>query len=185
MKVKKAVIPAAGYGTRLLPASKSIPKEMIPIVDRPTIQYVVEEALEAGIEEILIITSKNKQEIENYFDRDMELDTILVEKGKMKLKKEIDRISNMVDLHYVRQKKQKGLGHAVACAETFVGNDPFAVLLGDDVVISDKPVIGQLAEEFEKKEAPILGVQDVSDEDVHKYGIVKYSKKEGGSYLLE
>ena len=185
MKVKKAVIPAAGYGTRLLPASKAIPKEMIPIVDRPTIQYVIEEAIEAGIEEVLIITSKNKQEIEDHFDRDLELEMVLKEKEKYDIKKEVDRISNMIDIHYVRQKEQKGLGHAISCAETFVGNDPFAVILGDDLVVSKKPAIGQLMEVYEKKEAPILGVQDVPEKDVDKYGIVKYKEKQGKSYLLE
>ena len=185
MKVKKAVIPAAGYGTRLLPASKAIPKEMIPIVDRPTIQYVIEEAIEAGIEEVLIITSKNKQEIEDHFDRDLELEMVLKEKEKYDIKKEVDRISNMIDIHYVRQKEQKGLGHAISCAETFVGNDPFAVILGDDLVVSKKPAIGQLMEVYEKKEAPILGVQDVPEKDVDKYGIVKYKEKQEKSYLLE
>src|SRR6056297_3371373 len=185
MKVKKAVIPAAGYGTRLLPASKAIPKEMIPIVDRPTIQYVIEEAIEAGIEEVLIITSKNKQEIGDHFDRDLELEMVLKEKEKYDIKKEVDRISNMIDIHYVRQKEQKGLGHAISCAETFVGNDPFAVILGDDLVVSKKPAIGQLMEVYEKKESPILGVQDVPEKDVDKYGIVKYKEKQGKSYLLE
>lgn len=185
MKVKKAVIPAAGYGTRLLPASKAIPKEMIPIVDRPTIQYVIEEAIEAGIEEVLIITSKNKQEIEDHFDRDLELEMVLKEKEKYDIKKEVDRISNMIDIHYVRQKEQKGLGHAISCAETFVGDDPFAVILGDDLVVSQKPAIGQLMEVYENKEAPILGVQDVPEKNVNKYGIVKYKEKQGKSYLLE
>lgn len=185
MKVKKAVIPAAGYGTRLLPASKAIPKEMIPIVDRPTIQYVIEEAIEAGIEEVLIITSKNKQEIEDHFDRDLELEMVLEEKEKYDIKKEVDRISNMIDIHYVRQKEQKGLGHAISCADTFVGDDPFAVILGDDLVVSEKPAIGQLMEVYENKEAPVLGVQDVPEKNVNKYGIVKYTKKEGNSYLLD
>ena len=185
MKVKKAVISAAGYGTRLLPASKAIPKEMIPIVDRPTIQYVIEEAIEAGIEEVLIITSKNKQEIEDHFDRDLELEMVLKEKEKYDIKKEVDRISNMIDIHYVRQKEQKGLGHAISCAETFVGDDPFAVILGDDLVVSQKPAIGQLMEVYENKEAPILGVQDVPEKNVNKYGIVKYKEKQGKSYLLE
>ena len=185
MQVKKAVIPAAGYGTRLLPASKAIPKEMLPIVDRPTIQYVIEEAIEAGIEEVLIITSKNKQEIEDHFDRDLELEMILKEKEKYDIKKEVDKISNMIDIHYIRQKKQKGLGHAISCAETFVGEDPFAVILGDDLVVSQKPAIGQLMEVYEERKAPILGVQDVPENNVNKYGIVKYNKKEGKNYLLD
>ncbi|MGM0411642.1 MAG: UTP--glucose-1-phosphate uridylyltransferase GalU [Bacillota bacterium] len=185
MKIKKAVIPAAGYGTRLLPASKALPKEMLPIVDRPTIQYVIEEAIEAGIEEILVITSKDKESIEDHFDRNLELEMVLEEKGKYEIKKEVDRISNLIDIHFVRQKKQKGLGHAISCAETFVGNDPFAVILGDDLVVSEKPAIGQLMEVYEKKEAPVVGVQDVPKKDVNKYGIVKYEKKEGKSYLLD
>ena len=185
MKVKKAVIPAAGYGTRLLPASKAIPKEMIPIVDRPTIQYVIEEAVEAGIEEVLIITSKDKQEIEDHFDRNLELEMVLKEKEKYDIKKEVDRISNMIDIHYVRQKEQKGLGHAISCAETFVGDEPFAVILGDDLVVSQKSAIGQLTDVYDKKEAPILGVQDVPEKNVNKYGIVKYKEKEGKTYLLE
>lgn len=185
MKVKKAVIPAAGYGTRLLPASKAIPKEMLPIVDRPTIQYVIEEAIEAGIEELLIITSKDKQELEDHFDKNLELEMVLEEKEKYGIKKEVDRISNMIDIHYIRQKEQKGLGHAISCAETFVGDDPFAVILGDDLVVSQKPAIGQLMEVYEEKEAPILGVQDVPEKDVDKYGIVKYKEKEGKTYLLD
>lgn len=185
MKIKKAVIPAAGYGTRLLPASKAIPKEMLPIVDRPTIQYVIEEAIEAGIEEILIITSKDKQNIEDHFDRNLELERVLEEKEKYDIKKEVDRISNMINLHYVRQKEQKGLGHAISYARTFVGDDPFAVILGDDLVVSEKPAIGQLIEDYEKTEDPIIGVQDVLQKDVDKYGIVKYKEKEGDRYLIE
>ncbi len=181
MTIKKAVIPAAGYGTRLLPASKAIPKEMLAVVDKPTIQYVIEEAIEAGIEEILIITSKDKQEIEDHFDRNLELEMVLEEKEKYEIKKEVDRISNMVNIHYVRQKEQKGLGHAISCA----GDDPFAVILGDDLVVSEKPAIGQLIEAYESKKAPIIGVQDVSPKDVDKYGIVQYKEKEGNSYLLD
>ena len=185
MKVKKAVIPAAGYGTRLLPASKAIPKEMIPIVDRPTIQYIIEEAVEAGIEEILIITSKDKQSIEDHFDRNHELEYILKEKGKTEIKKEVDRISNMIDIHYVRQKEQKGLGHAISCARTFVGDDPFAVILGDDVVVSEKPAIGQLMEVYERTEDPVIGVQDVPRNQVNKYGIVKYNNQNKDSYKVD
>ena len=185
MTIKKAVIPAAGYGTRLLPVSKAVPKEMLPIVDKPTIQYVIEEAIEAGIEEVLIITSKDKQEIEDYFDRNIELEMVLEEKEKYEIKKEVDRISNMINIHYVRQKEQKGLGHAISCAKTFVGDDPFAVILGDDLVVSDRPAIGQLVEAYNKKKTPIIGVQDVPQKDVDKYGIVRYKEKEGNSYLLD
>jgi UTP--glucose-1-phosphate uridylyltransferase len=185
MNVKKAVIPAAGYGTRLLPASKAIPKEMIPIVDRPAIQYIIEEAVEAGIEEILIITSKDKQSIENHFDRNLELENVLGKKGKYEIKEEVDRISDLIDIHYVRQKEQKGLGHAISYARTFVGDDPFAVLLGDDLVVSKKPAIGQLMEVYEQTKAPVIGVQEVPHKDVDKYGIVKYKSKNNCRYRVD
>ncbi len=179
MKVKKAVIPAAGYGTRFLPASKAIPKEMLPIVDKPTIQYVVEEAVEAGIEEILLITSKGKESIENHFDFDMELESVLKNKNKQDLLERVQYVSDLISIHTVRQKVQKGLGHAVYCARTFVGDDPFAVLLGDDVMYSDQPVIGQLMEHAEKSGCPVIGCQEVSREDISKYGSVKYSERSG------
>ncbi len=179
MKVKKAVIPAAGYGTRFLPASKAIPKEMLPIVDKPTIQYVVEEAVEAGIEEILLITSKGKESIENHFDFDMELETVLKNKNKQDLLERVQYVSDLISIHTVRQKVQKGLGHAVYCARTFVGDDPFAVLLGDDVMYSDQPVIGQLMEHAEKSGCPVIGCQEVSREDISKYGSVEHSERSG------
>lgn len=179
MKVKKAVIPAAGYGTRLLPASKAIPKEMLPIVDKPTIQYVVEEAVESGIEEILLITSKGKESIENHFDHDLELELILEEKGKYDLLERVEEISDLITIHTVRQKEQLGLGHAVACAETFVGDEPFAVLLGDDIIESEKPVTQQLIEHAEQTDSPVIGCQDVPREDICLYGSVKYSERSG------
>ena len=179
MKVKKAVIPAAGYGTRFLPASKAIPKEMLPIVDKPTIQYVVEEAVEAGIEEILLITSKGKESIENHFDFDMELETVLKNKNKQDFLERVQYVSDLINIHTVRQKVQKGLGHAVYCARTFVGDDPFAVLLGDDVMYSDQPVIGQLMEHAEKSGCPVIGCQEVSREDISKYGSVEHSERSG------
>ncbi len=179
MKVKKAVIPAAGYGTRLLPASKAIPKEMLPIVDKPTIQYVVEEAVESGIEEILLITSKGKESIENHFDHDLELELVLEEKEKYDLLERIEKISDLITIHTVRQKEQLGLGHAVACAESFVGDEPFAVLLGDDIIVSDKPVTQQLIEHAEKTDSPVIGCQDVPQEDICLYGSVKYSEQSG------
>ena len=179
MKVKKAVIPAAGYGTRFLPASKAIPKEMLPIVDKPTIQYVVEEAIEAGIEEILLITSKGKESIENHFDFDMELEAVLKNKNKQKLLERVQYVSDLISIHTVRQKEQKGLGHAVYCARTFVGDDPFAVLLGDDVMYSEQPVIGQLMEHAEKSGCPVIGCQEVSREDISKYGSVEHSERSG------
>lgn len=185
MKVKKAVIPAAGWGTRLLPATKAQPKEMIPIVDKPTIQYIVEEAVEAGIEDILIITSKDKQSIEDHFDKSTALEKALREKGKTEMLETVQNISDMITIHSVRQKEQKGLGHAILCAKTFVGDDPFAVLLGDDVIRSEKAVIKQMMEVYEAKETAVLGCQTVAEKDVSKYGIVKYSSRDEDVYEVE
>ncbi len=172
MKVKKAVIPAAGFGTRFLPATKSTPKEMLTIVDRPAIHYNVEELIEAGIEDILIIIGRNKEEIANYFDRSPELELFLKENGKEELYDLTERISNMANIHYVRQKDARGLGHAVLCAKTFVGDEPFALLLGDDLVYSSTPCIKQLAEMYDQYESTIIGVQSVDESQVNKYGIV-------------
>ncbi|MDW7738481.1 MAG: UTP--glucose-1-phosphate uridylyltransferase GalU [Bacillota bacterium] len=171
-KIKKAVIPAAGLGTRFLPATKAMPKEMLPIVDKPTIQFVVEEAVEAGIEDILIITGRNKRAIEDHFDYNIELEMFLGQKGKDREVSEIKSISEMANIFYIRQKEPLGLGHAVLCARKFIGNDPFAVLLGDDIVYSEKPVIGQMAEIYSDKGQTILGCQQVGWENVHKYGVV-------------
>lgn len=176
MKVKKAIIPAAGLGTRFLPATKAQPKEMLPIVDKPTIQFIVEEAINSGIEEILIVTGRNKRAIEDHFDRSVELELELSNKGNDKLLKQVQDISNLVDIHYVRQKEARGLGHAVYCARTFVGNEPFAVMLGDDVVDSAVPCLKQLIDVFDQYSGTVLGVQEVSPEDVNKYGIVAYDK---------
>lgn len=172
MKVRKAVIPAAGFGTRFLPATKSTPKEMLTIVDKPAIHYNVEELIEAGIEDILIIIGRNKEEIANYFDRSPELELFLKDNGKEELYDLTERISNMANIHYVRQKDAKGLGHAVLCAKTFVGNEPFALLLGDDLVYSTTPCIKQLADVYEKYESTIIGVQIVEKNQVNKYGII-------------
>lgn len=173
MKVRKAVIPAAGLGTRFLPATKAQPKEMLPIVDKPTLQYIVEEAVESGIEEILIIIGRNKSSIENHFDKSIELELELEKSGKFDLLEEVREISDMVNIHYIRQKEPKGLGHAIHCAKSFCGNEPFAVLLGDDIVYSDeKPCLKQLIETYEKYKTTILGVQEVSNQDISKYGIV-------------
>lgn len=172
MKVKKAVIPAAGFGTRFLPATKSTPKEMLTIVDKPAIHYNVEELIEAGIEDILIIIGRNKEEIANYFDKSPELELFLKESGKEELYEMTERISNMANIHYVRQKEAKGLGHAVYCAKTFVGDEPFALLLGDDLVYASKPCIKQLAEMYDKYESTIIGVQSVDPNQVNKYGII-------------
>jgi UTP--glucose-1-phosphate uridylyltransferase len=172
MKVKKAIIPAAGLGTRFLPATKAQPKEMLPIVDKPTIQYIVEEAVASGIEEILIITGRNKKSIEDHFDKSIELELELEKSGKAELLELVRDISDMVDIHYIRQKEPRGLGHAIHCAKTFVGNEPFAVLLGDDVVDSETPCLKQLIDCFSEYKTTILGVQTVSEENVSKYGIV-------------
>ncbi|WP_032121734.1 UTP--glucose-1-phosphate uridylyltransferase GalU [Clostridium amazonitimonense] len=173
MKVKKAIIPAAGLGTRFLPATKAQPKEMLPIVDKPTIQYIIEEAVASGIEEILIITGRNKRAIEDHFDKSVELEQELEHSGKEELLSVIKDISNMVNIHYIRQKEPRGLGHAIGCARTFVGNEPFAVMLGDDVVESHTPCLKQLVDCFDEFKTTILGVQEVPMEDVSKYGIVK------------
>lgn len=176
MKVRKAIIPAAGLGTRFLPATKAQPKEMLPIVDKPTIQYIVEEAINSGIKEILIVTGRNKRAIEDHFDRSIELELELKRKGNEALLKQVKDISNLVDIHYVRQKEAKGLGHAIYCAKAFVGNEPFAVLLGDDVVDAEVPCLKQLINVYESYSRTVLGVQKVSPQDVDKYGIVDYEQ---------
>ncbi|MFW6278709.1 MAG: UTP--glucose-1-phosphate uridylyltransferase GalU [Bacillota bacterium] len=182
MEVKKAVIPAAGFGTRFLPATKAQPKEMLPLVDKPTIQYIVEEAVEAGIEDILIITGRNKSSIEDHFDKSVELEMELEQKGKTELLKMVQEISQLVNLHYVRQKSPRGLGDAILCARTFIGSEPFAVLLGDDVIEAPQPVIGEMMDVYARTENPVLGVQKVSARDVDKYGIVDYGKSDGDIY---
>lgn len=185
MKVRKAIIPAAGLGTRFLPATKAQPKEMLPIVDKPTIQYIIEEAIDAGIEDILIITGKHKRAIEDHFDKSLELEFALKEKGKDELLSLVEEISNLVDIHYVRQKEPKGLGHAIYCARTFIGDEPFAVLLGDDVMTAEESVIGQMMKVFAEKGNPVLGVQQVAKKDVDKYGIVKYSSQTDRVYQVD
>ena len=182
-RIRKAVIPAAGLGTRVLPATKAQPKEMLVIVDKPALQYLVEELVSAGIEEILIITGRNKGSIENHFDYSYELEKTLEEKGKKDLLKIVNNISKMSNIYYVRQKKPLGLGHAISCAEAFVGDEPFVVLLGDDIIYTDKdkgqsPVTKQLVEKYnELQGGTILGVQEVPHENVSKYGIIKPLKK--------
>jgi UTP--glucose-1-phosphate uridylyltransferase len=172
MRVRKAIIPAAGLGTRFLPATKAMPKEMLPIVDKPTIQYIVEEAVESGIEDIIIVTGKGKRAIEDHFDHSFELENKLMEKGKFQLLDEVQKSSKLVDIHYIRQKEPKGLGHAIWCARKFIGDEPFAVLLGDDIVKAEKPCLKQLIEQYERYNASILGVQTVADREVSRYGIV-------------
>ena len=172
-KIRKAIIPAAGLGTRFLPATKGQPKEMLPIVDKPTIQYIIEEAVASGIEEILIITGRSKKCIEDHFDKSVELELELEKSGKEEMLKMVREISDMVDIHFIRQKEPKGLGHAISCAKTFVGNEPFAVLLGDDIVYNEgKPCLKQLIDCYDEYKTSVLGVQTVEAKDVNKYGIV-------------
>jgi UTP--glucose-1-phosphate uridylyltransferase len=185
LKVRKAIIPAAGLGTRFLPATKAQPKEMLPIVDKPTLQYIIEEAVESGIEEILIITGRNKKSIEDHFDKSIELEIELEAKGKYDLLAEVRKISDMVNIHYIRQKEPRGLGHAIYCAKSFIGNEPFAVLLGDDIVYSDIPCLKQMIGAYDEYKASILGVQEVTQEDVCKYGIVDGKHIEGRIYSVK
>ncbi|TCP24926.1 UDP-glucose pyrophosphorylase [Scopulibacillus darangshiensis] len=180
-KVRKAIIPAAGLGTRFLPATKAMPKEMLPIVDKPTIQYIVEEAVEAGIEDIIIVTGKGKRAIEDHFDNAFELEENLLKKEKFDLLDKV-RQSSKVDIHYIRQKEPKGLGHAVWCARKFIDNEPFAVLLGDDIVQADQPCIGQLMEQYEKTGRSVIGVQEVAETETHRYGIIDPNKQDGRLY---
>lgn len=176
MKVKKAIIPAAGLGTRFLPATKAMPKEMLPIVDKPTIQYIIEEAVESGIEDIIIVTGKGKRAIEDHFDNSLELEQNLYDKGKYDLLNEVQKASKLVDIHYIRQKEPKGLGHAIWCARKFIGNEPFAVLLGDDIVNGEKPCLKQMIEQYDRYNASVLGVQEIPNEEVSRYGIINGSK---------
>lgn len=172
MKVRKAIIPAAGLGTRFLPATKAQPKEMLPIVDKPTIQYIIEEAVEAGIQDIIIVTGRNKRSIEDHFDRSIELELELEKSGKQEMLDMVKDISEMANIHYIRQKEPRGLGHAILAAQHFIGDEPFAVLLGDDVVISKQPCLGQMLDVFHEYQTSILGVQTVPHEVVNKYGII-------------
>lgn len=185
MSIKKAIIPAAGLGTRFLPATKSQPKEMLPIVDKPTLQYIIEEAIESGIEEILIITGRNKKAIEDHFDKSVELELELEKKGKIELLNIVQDISNMVNIHYIRQKEPKGLGHAIQCAKSFIGNEPFAVLLGDDIVDNKTPCLKQLIDTYEKYHTSILGVQRVAQSEVNKYGILDFMQVDNNVFKVK
>lgn len=171
-QIRKAIIPAAGLGTRFLPATKAQPKEMLPIVDKPTIQYIVEEAVASGIEDIIIVTGRTKKAIEDHFDKSVELEMELEKKQSKELLEIARSVSQIANIYYIRQKEPKGLGHAVLTAKTFIGNEPFAVLLGDDVIDSEKPALKQMMEVYEKYNASVLGVQTVDRKDVNKYGIV-------------
>lgn len=183
-KVRKAIIPAAGLGTRFLPATKAMPKEMLPIVDKPTIQYIVEEAVESGIEDIIIVTGKGKRAIEDHFDKAIDLESNLIEKHKYELLEKVQAPSK-VDIHYIRQKEPKGLGHAVWCARKFVGDEPFAVLLGDDIVQADTPCLRQLMNEYEQTLSSIIGVQKVPVEETYRYGIIDPNNQNGRRYEVQ
>lgn len=173
MKVRKAIIPAAGLGTRFLPATKAQAKEMLPIVDKPTIQYIVEEAVASGIEEIIIIIGRGKRSIEDHFDKSYELEDALLKKNQIAILEEVQKISSLANLYYVRQKEALGLGHAILCAQSFIGNEPFAVLLGDDIVLSETPCLKQIINVFEYCNSSVVAIQPVPENDVSKYGIIK------------
>ncbi|MCD8911204.1 UTP--glucose-1-phosphate uridylyltransferase GalU [Staphylococcus gallinarum] len=184
MRIKKAIIPAAGLGTRFLPATKAMPKEMLPILDKPTIQYIVEEAVAAGIEDIIIVTGKHKRAIEDHFDNQKELEMILEEKEKQDLLDKVQLSSNLANMFYVRQKEQKGLGHAIWSAKQFIGNEPFAVLLGDDIVQSEVPAIKQLMNQYDDTGKSIIGVQQVNENETHRYGIVDPAESNEGLFSV-
>ena len=184
MKVKKAVIPAAGLGTRMLPATKTVPKEMLPMVDKPAIQYIIEEAVAAGIEDILIVTNRAKSAMDDYFDYYPELEDRLNAAGKERELAEVRRAADLANIFYVRQKETKGLGHAIARARRFVGDEPFAVLLGDDIMRSEIPVIGQLIQTAEKYQCSTVGVQEVSTRAISKYSSVKVEPLEDKVYKV-
>lgn len=184
-KIKKAIIPAAGLGTRFLPATKAMPKEMLPILDKPTIQYIVEEAARAGIEDIIIVTGRHKRAIEDHFDSQKELEMVLKEKGKSELLEKVQYSTELANIFYVRQKEQKGLGHAIGSARQFIGNEPFAVLLGDDIVESEVPAVKQLIDVYEETGHSVIGVQEVPEADTHRYGIIDPLTKNGRQYEVK
>lgn len=185
MKVTKAIIPAAGLGTRFLPATKAQPKEMLPIVDKPTIQYIIEEAVAAGIQDIIIVTGRNKRSIEDHFDRSIELELELERSGKLAMLEMVKDISEMANIHYIRQKEPRGLGHAILAARHFIGNEPFTVLLGDDVVVAKQPCLGQLLDVYNEYRTSILGVQTVPHEVVNKYGIIAGKQVDNRVYKVQ
>ncbi|WP_010269847.1 UTP--glucose-1-phosphate uridylyltransferase GalU [Paenibacillus senegalensis] len=179
-KVRKAIIPAAGLGTRFLPATKAQPKEMLPIVDKPAIQYIVEEAIASGIEDVIIVTGRSKRAIEDHFDKSVELELLLEEKGSEELLSLVQEVSNLVDVHYIRQKQPLGLGHAVLCARKFIGEEPFALLLGDDIMDADPPCIKQMMDVYDDTGQSVIAVQEVAWEDVERYGIVSPKLQSSG-----
>src|SRR5690554_2688100 len=183
-KVKKAIIPAAGLGTRFLPVTKAMPKEMMPIVDKPMIQYIVEEAVASGIEDIIIVTGKGKRSIEDHFDKAHELKQSLEGKGKYDLLEKVRYSTNLAEIHYIRQKEPKGLGHAVWCARNFIGDEPFAVLLGDDIVQNETPCLKQLIDQYEETRSSVIGVQMVPDSETHRYGIIDPESRHGRRYQV-
>ena len=180
----KAVIPAAGLGTRFLPATKAQPKEMLPVYDKPTIQYVIEEAVQSGIDDIIIVTGKGKRTIEDHFDRSFELEYHLKEKGKLDYLEEVKAITDLADIYYVRQKKQKGLGNAIACAEKHIGDEPFAVMLGDTITKGNTPNTRQLIDVYEKYNASAISVEEVPDNKIERYGIIDGDNIEEGVYKI-
>ena len=184
MKIKKAIIPAAGLGTRVLPASKALPKEMLPIVDKPAIQYIVEEAVRAGITDILIITNRGKGVIEDHFDHSIELEAMLEKRGNTEMLKTLRDVANLANIYYIRQKVTRGLGDAVLRAKEFVGSEPFAVLYGDDVIIGEPPAIGELCEAYEKYGKSVVGIKEVSDEFIVKYSSLKVEKLDEKNYSV-
>ncbi len=184
MKIKKAIIPAAGLGTRVLPASKALPKEMLPIVDKPAIQYIVEEAVRAGITDILIITNRGKGVIEDHFDHSIELEAMIERRGNTEMLKTLRDVANLANIYYIRQKVTRGLGDAVLRAKEFVGSEPFAVLYGDDVIIGEPPAIGELCEAYEKFGKSVVGIKEVSDEFIVKYSSLKVEKLDEKNYSV-
>lgn len=185
MRVRKAIIPAAGLGTRFLPATKAQPKEMLAIVDKPTIQYIIEEAVAAGIQDIIIVTGRNKRSIEDHFDRSIELELELERSSKQEMLEMVREISDIANIHYIRQKEPRGLGHAILTARHFIGDEPFAVLLGDDIVVSQQPCLGQMLDVFDEYKTSVLGVQTVDHEVVNKYGIVDCKHVDGRVYKVK
>lgn len=177
MKIKKAVFPVAGYGTRMLPATKAIPKEMITLIDKPLIQYAVEEAIDSGIEQIIFVTGRSKKALEDHFDINVELNKNLWESGKTKLYEDMKRIGEMVDVIYVRQKEQLGLGHAILCAKEIIRDEPFAVILPDDIILSNEPVTAQLIRQYERVNGSVVSLMPIDDHVAHKYGIVEVESR--------